>query len=122
MEEILPHSPGDEPYGKSVQTRRAILLASAKLFSKEGYNATTMRRIAEAANLEAGSIYYHFGSKDRILDEVLDIGVRQLYEQIRGIVERSAAEGDTFRKTFAQTNHVFPVDSAATSIEQAGAR
>ena len=102
MEEILPHSPGDEPYGKSVQTRRAILLAAAKLFSKEGYNATTMRRIAEAANLEAGSIYYHFGSKDQILDEVLDIGVRQLYEQIRGIVERSAAEGDPFRKTFAQ--------------------
>jgi AcrR family transcriptional regulator len=61
-----------------------------------------MRRIAEAANLEAGSIYYHFGSKDQILDEVLDIGVRQLYEQIRGIVERSAAEGDPFRKTFAQ--------------------
>ena len=102
MEEILPHSPRDEPYGKSVQTRRAILLAAAKLFSKEGYNATTMRRIAEAANLEAGSIYYHFGSKDQILDEVLDIGVRQLYEQIRGIVERSAAEGDPFRKTFAQ--------------------
>ncbi|UUP19959.1 TetR/AcrR family transcriptional regulator [Nitratireductor thuwali] len=102
MEEILPHSPGEEPYGKSVQTRRAILLAAAQLFSKEGYNATTMRRIAEVANLEAGSIYYHFGSKDQILDEVLDIGVRQLYEQIRGIVERSAAEGDPFRKTFAQ--------------------
>lgn len=102
MEENLTHSPGDEPYGKSVQTRRAILLAAAKLFSKEGYNATTMRRIAEAANLEAGSIYYHFKSKDQILDEVLDIGVRQLYEQIQKNVERARAEDDTFRKTFAQ--------------------
>ena len=102
MEEVLAHSPGDEPHGKSQQTRRAILLAAAKLFSKEGYNATTMRRIAEAANLEAGSIYYHFGSKDQILDEVLDIGVRQLYEQIRRIVERARAEDAPFRKTFAQ--------------------
>ncbi|MEQ8731906.1 TetR family transcriptional regulator [Roseitalea porphyridii] len=102
MEEILARSPDDEPYGKSVQTRRAILLAAAKLFSKEGYNATTMRRIAEAANLEAGSIYYHFKSKDQILDEVLDIGVRQLYEQIRRIVERARAEDDSFRKTLAQ--------------------
>lgn len=100
MEESLAHSPGDEPHGKSVQTRRAILLAAAKLFSKEGYSATTMRRIAEATNLEAGSIYYHFKSKDQILDEVLDIGVRQLYEQIRGIVERAAAEDTPFRKTF----------------------
>ena len=101
MEEILPHSTGDEPYGKSVKTRRAILLAAAQLFSKEGYNATTMRRIAEVANLEAGSIYYHFKSKDQILDEVLDIGVRQLYEQIRRIVEQARAEDDPFRKTFA---------------------
>lgn len=102
MEKVLVHSPDDEPYSRSVQTRQAILLAAAKLFSNEGYNATTMRRIAEAAKLEAGSIYYHFKSKDQILDDVLDMGVRQLYEQIREIVERARAEGDPLRMTFAQ--------------------
>ena len=57
---VTPPSPGDESHGKSGHTRQAILMAAAKLFKEDGYNATTMRRIADAASLEAGSIYYHF--------------------------------------------------------------
>ena len=102
MEKMVAHSPADGPYSKSGQTRRAILLAAAKLFKKDGFSATTMRRIAEAANMEAGSIYYHFNSKDQILDEVLDIGVRQLYEEIKRIVEEVGTQDLRFRETFAR--------------------
>ena len=97
---VTKPSPGDEPHGKSGQTRRAILLSAAKLFKEEGYNATTMRRIADAASLEAGSIYYHFKSKDQILDEVLDIGVRQLYGEVKIIIEQARTQGTSFRETF----------------------
>jgi TetR/AcrR family transcriptional regulator, cholesterol catabolism regulator len=92
----------DEPYRKSGQTRRAILSAAAKLFRNEGFNATTMRRIAEAANMEAGSIYYHFRSKDQILDEVLDVGVRQLLDEAKKITKRAKAEGEPFRETLTR--------------------
>ena len=93
-------SPSDEPHDKSGHTRQAILLAAAKLFKEDGYNATTMRRIANAASLEAGSIYYHFKSKDQILHEVLDIGVRQLYDEMKIVIEQARTQGTSFRQTF----------------------
>lgn len=95
-------SRGDGPHGKFAQTRRAILLAAAKLFKEKGYHATTVRRIADAAGLEAGSIYYHFNSKQQILDAVLDIGVRQLYDEVKLITEQSGRQGASFRETFVR--------------------
>ena len=99
---LAERSSTDDPYRKSGQTRRAILSAAAKLFKNEGFNATTMRRIAAAANMEAGSIYYYFRSKDQILDEVLDVGVRQLLDEVRKITKRAKAEGEPFRETLTR--------------------
>jgi AcrR family transcriptional regulator len=56
-------------------TRDQILVHAARLFRHQGYAATTLRQIAEAAGIKAGSIYYHFGSKDEILGVVLDAGI-----------------------------------------------
>ena len=66
----------NDDLSKSERTREAILAAAARLFRYQGYHATTMRDIAQKSGVEAGSIYYHFQSKDEILSEVLDIGVR----------------------------------------------
>ena len=56
-------------------TRDQILLQAARLFRHQGYAATTLRQIADAAGIKAGSIYYHFGSKEEILGRVLDAGI-----------------------------------------------
>ena len=47
-------------------TRERILLEAARLFRHHGYAATTLREVADASGIKAGSIYYHFGSKDEI--------------------------------------------------------
>lgn len=52
-----------------------LLEISATLFRDQGYASTTMRDIAEAAGMKAGSLYYHFQSKDQILDLVLARGM-----------------------------------------------
>ena len=85
---------------KSERTREAILAAAARLFRYQGYHATTMRDIAQEARIEAGSIYYHFQSKDQILSEVLDLGVRQLYQAVSEIVRSAPTSSEGFRKTF----------------------
>ena len=41
-----------------------------------------MRRIAAAAKIEAGSIYYHFTSRDQILRAVLERGVGNAREEV----------------------------------------
>jgi len=91
----------NEDLSKSERTREGILSAAARLFRYEGYYATTMRDIAQESGIEAGSIYYHFQSKDQILSEVLDIGVRQLYEKVSEIVRSTKGNPEDFRKTFA---------------------
>ena len=42
--------------------RTGILDAAALLFGRQGYGAVSLRMIAEAAGIKAGSIYYHFAS------------------------------------------------------------
>jgi AcrR family transcriptional regulator len=74
--------PGAEEGRKADATRTAILEAAARLFRDRGYAATTLREIGQAAGLKAGSIYYHFGSKDEILNEVLDLGISVIHEAV----------------------------------------
>ncbi len=57
-------------------TRERILLEAARLFRHHGYSATTLREVADAAGIKAGSIYYHFESKEQILGEVMDKGIQ----------------------------------------------
>ena len=48
---------------KSHITREAILTCALRLFKEKGYDATTMREIAQDTGLAAGASYYHFNSK-----------------------------------------------------------
>lgn len=72
---------------KSAKSRDAILKSAARLFRQQGYSATTLRQIATVAKIEAGSIYYYFGSKEAILDEVLDLGLRHVFESVKAAVD-----------------------------------
>lgn len=63
--------------------RRRILDAAARSLAENGYQATTVRGIADAAGLKAGSIYYHFPSKEQITVEVLNEGVAYVCDAVR---------------------------------------
>lgn len=64
-------------------TRERVLLEAARLFRHHGYAATTLREVADAAGVKAGSIYYHFESKEQILGEVLDKGITIVADAVR---------------------------------------
>jgi AcrR family transcriptional regulator len=50
-------------------SRAAILSAALDLFQERGYEATTMRSIAERAGLSLGSSYHYFPSKEHLVLE-----------------------------------------------------
>lgn len=52
--------------------REEILAAAAQIFREKGYHATSMQDIAEAVNLQKGSLYHHIHSKEEILASLLD--------------------------------------------------
>lgn len=70
-------------------TRRALIDASYDLFTTRGYHATSMRDIAAAAGITAGSIYNHFSDKEHIVKEVIltyhpIMKVMPILEQVEG--------------------------------------
>ena len=89
---------------KSARTHEAILLSAAILFRDRGYAATTLRDIADAANMKAGSIYYHFGSKMEILDEILDCGLRDIHDNVQKALDDLVKETD-YRKKITAAIH-----------------
>ncbi|MGW7109709.1 TetR/AcrR family transcriptional regulator [Streptomyces xanthophaeus] len=64
----------------SPERRRELLATAAEVFAAQGYNATTVRKIADAAGMLAGSLYYHFDSKESMLDEILSAFLTELWE------------------------------------------
>ena len=64
-----------------------IIQAAADVLRDNGYEATTMKNIAERVNLTAASLYHHFKNKDFLLLAVLELGLEQAIETIQPIVE-----------------------------------
>ena len=59
--------------GKISEERwRAILDAAAEIFARKGYEGTTIRDIAEAVGMLAGSLYYYISTKEDLLFAVVD--------------------------------------------------
>jgi len=50
--------------------RRAILEATLKLISENGFHGTAMSKVAKEAGVSAGIIYHYFDSKDELMDEL----------------------------------------------------
>ncbi|NQU58475.1 MAG: TetR/AcrR family transcriptional regulator [Rhodospirillales bacterium] len=65
-------------------TRDHIVEAADQLFYWQGYGHTSFSDIADAVHISRGNFYYHFKSKDKILDAVIDVrlaNTRKLLEQ-----------------------------------------
>jgi AcrR family transcriptional regulator len=75
------------PIEADTATRERILLEAARLFRHRGYAATTLREVADASGIKAGSIYYHFESKEQILGEVLDKGIQVVADAVHARVD-----------------------------------
>ena len=67
-------------------TRQAILDAAAQVFSQKGFHAASMQDIAEAVNLQKGSLYHHVSSKQEILALLLDQALDMLIEHMETVI------------------------------------
>lgn len=56
-------------------TRRAILGAARRLFAERGYPGTTITAIAADADVAVPTVYKHFGTKRRLLLDLIDAAI-----------------------------------------------
>jgi AcrR family transcriptional regulator len=77
------------------ETDLKILKAAAKLFREQGFDATTVRQIAKAAQMLPGSLHYRYQSKDEVLVALMRRGTSKAMEAVREAVK---AEPDAIER------------------------
>jgi AcrR family transcriptional regulator len=107
-----------KPRGQGPSRRPEILRAAQRLFLEEGYERTTMRRLASAVGVSATALYVYFPDKDAILHAIAEITFNDMLARLeatqalplpplerfraglRGYVEFGLSRPDEYRLTF----------------------
>lgn len=78
-----------EEAGDGAATPRveAILAGAARVFSRHGFAAASMRQIARESSASLGSIYYHFESKEEILRALICDNFERVLATVRERLE-----------------------------------
>ncbi|GAB4045109.1 TetR/AcrR family transcriptional regulator [Spirosoma litoris] len=63
------------------QTRSGIVKTAKSIARREGWQAVSIRKIADAIEYSAPIVYEYFDSKDVLLDEIRNEGFRHLYKE-----------------------------------------
>lgn len=77
--------------------RERILDVAAESFLSRGYEGTSLRQLADAVGMKAGSLYYHFASKDELLTEVLRRGIDVMHTAFDDADERTLGASGELR-------------------------
>ncbi|WP_310723038.1 TetR/AcrR family transcriptional regulator [Streptomyces sp. N2A] len=102
-----------------VTERRGELLATAaEVFAAQGYHATTVREIADAAGMLAGSLYYHFDSKESMLDEILATFLDELRARYDAVLAAGLAPRETIEALVTASFREIDRHRAAVAIYQ----
>lgn len=76
--------------------RERILDVAAHSFLQRGYDGTSLRHIADSVHMKAGSLYYHFASKDELLTEILRRGIDVMHTAFdEASAATQGADGET---------------------------
>jgi TetR/AcrR family transcriptional regulator, cholesterol catabolism regulator len=77
---------GDEGVtgSKSALTQARILDAAARVLSANGYAGLRLTDVAEEAEIQAPAIYYYYGSRDELIEEVMWAGIADMREHVAG--------------------------------------
>lgn len=67
-----PADPPIAPTRRSGDTRSRAQRAALELFTRQGYDATSLRQIADVLGINKASLYHHFPSKEAILQSLVD--------------------------------------------------
>lgn len=69
-------------------TLRRILTAAEEAFSESGFEGAGMKAIAARAEVSQALLHYHFGSKERLYEEVIRARSKRINDARRDLLER----------------------------------
>jgi AcrR family transcriptional regulator len=77
-------------------SKTRILDAAEELFGTKGFASTSVREIVCAAGVKAPALYYHFGSKDGLLVDLLSTRMEEMFPPLLAILETTSTLEDLF--------------------------
>jgi AcrR family transcriptional regulator len=102
---------------RAEQTRSAIADAAMALFRERGYDATTMRAVAQRAGVSLGNAYYYFGSKEELIFQFYAHNQAEHEAACRGLLAAETDLGARLRGTIrALLDVLMPYHSFAAAF------
>ncbi|MFE9683995.1 ScbR family autoregulator-binding transcription factor [Streptomyces sp. NPDC002701] len=86
---------------RSLRTRRRLVRAGARMFDRNGCASASLEQIAESAGMTKGALYFHFGSKDRLVDAVQE----EAHAVLRDFAHRQREAGVPPVQSLIDTSH-----------------
>lgn len=87
------------PAPEGRDTRERILNVAEQLFAEHGFDGASMRMITAAAGVNLAAVNYHFGSKEKLIEEVFRRRLLWLNELRRQRLEQLQHDAERFGKT-----------------------
>ncbi len=88
-----------------VTKKNQILDTSLQLFMKKGFDATSISDILSQLDIARGTLYYHFESKEAIMDAIIERLLNQVLEKIEKLMTNdSLSQAEKFMGFFASIN------------------
>ncbi|EPH39794.1 TetR/AcrR family transcriptional regulator [Streptomyces aurantiacus] len=112
------HQQKKPPVTPSPERREELLRIAADVFAEQGYNATTVRKIADAAGMLAGSLYYHFDSKESMLEEILRTFLTELWDGYDGVLSAPLGPRETLEALVTESFREIDRHRSAVAIYQ----
>ena len=91
----------EETDSKSARTRARILDAAAHVLSIKGYAGTRLSDVAEYAEIQAPAIYYYFGSRDDLIEEVMFCGIADMRKHLLKVLDALPPESSPLDRIMA---------------------
>ena len=84
------------------KTRKRIVETADELFYQQGYARSSFAQIAEKLSISRGNFYYHFKSKDEILDAVIQYRI----SKTSGMLDQWDTEGSSPKQKIQSFVHI----------------
>lgn len=94
------------PKTKAASARQQILVVAARKMRQSGYAEMSLRDLAGQVGMKAGSLYYHFPSKDALATEVMRLGVEVVQQAVREALENHPEASGRDRLVIAMRTHL----------------
>ena len=91
-----------------IDVREQLLAAGLEALHKQGFNATGVQDITDAARVPKGSFYNHFESKDALGVAVVERWAAGTAERLKGLLEGSGKPLGRLRAYFRALNELGP--------------